>query len=361
MRRRHNPKRQGMTLIEVLVVLSVLALLAALVLPGIQSLRETQRRQQCAAHLIEIGRALQEFEGAYQVYPAAMAVEAKVAFKSGPINTRWIAPHVRLLPYLDQAAFYESMDLDPGRSFSPPFDVSLASDAGGKKTLISSDQLRLPIFMCPSDAPGNPGKTNNNYRANIGRGPGSAYKAADIVTDPSMVVGNGAFVLGHGLTPGDFKDGMAHTIAFSERLRGDGNPEHYSRSRDLYYSGLTGLYPNGGITLDLLLQVCGAAETTTEFYPYTGGSWFYAGYDQTWYNHALLPNSPVPDCAEERLSKNTGPKTMYALMGARSAHSSGVNCVFMDGHIGFISNAIDQSVWWAFASRAGAETSDFSH
>jgi prepilin-type N-terminal cleavage/methylation domain-containing protein len=360
MQQERHPARQGMTLIEVLVVLSVVGLLAALVLPGVQSLRESQRKQQCAAHLIEIGRALQAFEGTYQVYPAAMATVTKVAFQSGAADARWIAPHVRLLPYLDQAVLYESMDLSPSRSFLPPYDVSIATDAGGKKTILSTDQMRLPIFMCPSDGPTQPGKTNNNYRVNIGRGPGAAFKAATSVADPAMVLGNGAFALGHSLTTGDFKDGMEHTIAFSERTRGNGDPDQYSRTRDIFYSGLTGLYPNGGITLDMLKKVCGAVEETTEFYPYSGGSWFYAGYDQTWYNHALPPNNAIPDCAETSLSRNSGPKTLYALMGARSGHAVGVNCVFMDGHIGFISNTIDTSVWWALASRAGAETNDFA-
>lgn len=354
-------ERQGMTLIEVLVVLSVIGLLAALVLPGVQALRETQRKQQCASRLQEICRALQSFEGVNRVYPAAMATTTLVANKPGASAARWIAPHVRLLPYLDQSALFERMDLDPGRDITPPYDVSLATDAGGKKSLLGADQLRLPIFMCPSDSPANPGKTNNNYRANIGRGPGSAYKAAASVPDPSMVLGTGAFVLGHGLTSGDFKDGMAHTVAFSERIRGNGDPSSYSRSKDIFYSGLAGLFANGGITFDLLTSVCEGAQTTTEFYPYSGGSWFYAGYDQTWYNHALPPNSKVPDCAVESLSKKTGPKTIYALMGARSGHREGVNAVFMDGHTAFMSNSIDRAVWWALSSRAGAETADLSH
>lgn len=351
-----------MTIIEVLVVLSVIALLLALVLPAVQAVRESQRKQLCQTRLIEIGRALQTFEGIYRVYPAAMASEAAVALNPSGQTSRWISPHTRLLPYLDQAPLFEKFKLNEDHSYSPPFDPSVGVPVGGASSSVPGRDLRLPIFLCPSDSATYNDKTNNNFRANLGRGPGSAYKGVPGLPDPDMVVANGAFTLGHSLTSGDFKDGLSFTIAFSERLRGDGSPNDYSRKRDIFYSGVATLYPNGGLTLGDLETVCNSvSDTTTEFYPYAGGSWFYAGYDQTWYNHALVPNSPTPDCAEESLPRMTGPKTTYAILGSRSLHSQGVNCVYMHGNGKFISNNIDRSVWWAISSRAGSEQVDLSH
>ena len=136
----------------------------------------------------------------------------------------------------------------------------------------------------------------------------------------------------------------------------------YSRKRDIFYSGIISFFPTGGLTLNLLQTACGSVgATTSSFYPYAGGSWYYGTYDQTWYNHAFAPNSKIPDCAAEAIIAQRGPKTTYALVAARSGHNQGVNCVFMDGHTGFISNEIDLAVWMAIASRAGSETVDLNY
>jgi len=54
-------RRSAFTLIEFLVAIGILAILAAIILPYLEMVREDARRTDCSAHLYQIGVALQEY------------------------------------------------------------------------------------------------------------------------------------------------------------------------------------------------------------------------------------------------------------------------------------------------------------
>jgi prepilin-type N-terminal cleavage/methylation domain-containing protein len=90
-------KHYGLTLIEVLVVMTILAILIAILIPAVQYSREASRRLSCSNNLKQIGTALNNYESTHSVYPQG----TNGLFSSG---------HMMLLPFLEQTILYNSIN-----------------------------------------------------------------------------------------------------------------------------------------------------------------------------------------------------------------------------------------------------------
>ena len=82
--------RLGFTLVELLVVISIIAVLAALLMPAIQAAREAARRTQCISNQRQVAFALINYESAKKSFPALRAPLKPSAYPDHP----WASPEV---------------------------------------------------------------------------------------------------------------------------------------------------------------------------------------------------------------------------------------------------------------------------
>lgn len=128
--------RRGFTLVELLVVISVLGLLIAILLPSLSRAREQGKRASCASNRRQVGTLLNVYLNEY--------------------NDR--LPHASLLPSIEPTPIYISDVLQPK---SAPVDAN----SGGVST-VEGDIHAQSAFRCPSDKPSTerpPPNTNKSY------------------------------------------------------------------------------------------------------------------------------------------------------------------------------------------------------
>ena len=328
--------RAAFTLVEVLVVVAILATLVGLLLPAVQSARESARRTSCTNNLRQLGLAAANHESARGRFP--IGAESR-QWKERPDFPhqffRWsVLAH--LSPYYEQEQLLRSLDL------TVPLYTGLTSDsiAPQNKPIV---KLTVPLFLCPSDL-GGPvsdlfGPTNYAGCTGSGAGGGTPFET------------EGIYGINSRTQPGHVTDGLSKTVAFSESILGAGPKAERSRgsiTADTGY-GFT-------VTAPLTEPAC----SRPFYYNFTdlrGFSWANGEYRTTLYNHARGPNSDAMDCLAALMSTPDLAR-MYAGYGwraARSRHRGGVNVGMADGAVRFVADEIESDAWRAASTRAGGE------
>ncbi len=188
---------RAFSLVELLVVITIIGILLALLLPAVQAAREAARRASCSNNLRQIGIALQSYHAAiYSFPPGGVEHRSMINPKTGKpygVNGRQLAWSAFLLPYIEQDALRRQLDM--GKAFDATENAVAAATV-------------LSVYVCPSVPQDNCLKQ--------GRGPcqyGGIY--GERITSPNNPP-RGVMLYDRAISISEIRDGTSNTLIVAE-------------------------------------------------------------------------------------------------------------------------------------------------
>jgi prepilin-type N-terminal cleavage/methylation domain-containing protein/prepilin-type processing-associated H-X9-DG protein len=368
----------GFTLVELLVVISIIAMLMALLLPAVQSARESGRRITCANNEHQIGVALMSFVNAKGYYPGwNNALQGITGPGSGSPNIYQVANVsyvVPLFPFMEQNVVYNNY-------MQYISALQAGNSTTGQQTAFGNSQVYIAGFICPSNPPVSQSGTPLAYVINGGQvdangspvaqsasgnyssvggtavqtaaaiGSGIAYDQTTSTTGSGMSAATGCTsqvstsglpILKVNQDQINSQDGTSYTLLLAENTMAASSWSQWtagagSGTAATVYSGTSSAYSSGSGPFPMFVATTftwanakyGSGGTTT---PPTGG-YFRINGDKT--------NTTATDIFHARPSSN---------------HSGVVNMTFCDGHQKTISEDIDYRVYKQLMTPYGGNT-----
>ncbi len=291
--RRGRGRCGGFTLVELLVVITIIGILISLLLPAVQSAREAARALQCSNNLKQMGLACHNYMNQY-----------RECFPYGSPAKNHHGLFTYMLPYLEQQNLYDKLDLN-GNTWN---------DTVYRYTAI-------PAYICPSYA-GEPVISDPSLSAfKLGalttyQGVGGAIvgrgETVTASTDYGDMPNNGIFGWGSQRIVADVRDGLSNTMMIGEFV-----------STSCHSAGCDP--PQGEVRPWML-----GANTSTGTYAFK-----------------VIQHPP-----NAKLSRGA---VKYNHFNMSSHHPGGMNVVFGDGSVHFLSNSVNFDGYQSLATINGNE------
>ena len=385
--RKGKSNSSGFTLVELLVVISIIGILISLLLPAVSAARESARLAQCLNNNRQICLALAGFHTANGCYPpglpscmggAQTSLYASVggAASSTPQACTCCGPNwaVAILPQLDEGPIYNNLltclDTNPSNACSSCGVNGTNSGNGVSWTGIGLNSQGIPIlptsiYQCPDGGENispftaagmTGGIAKGNYAGNWGAGTWnpiatSAYVGTtggmfDVVALPmtssgGQQTGRGKLGSRYGVRAEDVLDGQSNTMMISEIVGVPSqSPSQGTDMRGAWsWAAMGASAYSAGATI-----TAGAVNPGTVHIPNTSMKDDLPNID----NSQLLPTSQL-----QATQDNTANNWVAA---ARSNHAANfVTVGFADGSTHKYNDSIDPTVWAGMATRAGHE------
>lgn len=333
---------RAFTLVELLVVITIIGILIALLLPAVQAARAAARRAQCNNNLKQLSLACLAYAEHFGELPPASLWSQHSDMdqvNNDQLGSNWV---IMILPFIEHQGLYDAFDLK--------LPINHDDNAEARAT-------QLPIMLCPSDEynqrpySGVPGNINNsNHGANWARG--------------NYGANGGTAFHSHGYCGYAYVENWACAGRLSAwkdtRARGVMGPDFSSKISQIRDGTsntiMLGELRAGIVTIDPrgTWALAGAGPSAAFAHGYLGdargpnpigggsddiGTCYGVREEVGGWNELARMGMPCYASADHDTTPYTHPNRQAAF---RSMHQGGVHVAFCDGSVHFISNMIER-------------------